>query len=253
MMWKKKNKVIFYCSVDGVEKTMPIILAKDVKYEWIKRAVKSFTEKKLDISPTTNDGKIRHTSRCPGIFQIKSQGWIVRTWQDIELNINEPEYTWRTPLNQVKLSNGISMDDVTHHSEMMLKQHFENWPKNSFSQIIKINTPWYVKVPKGYVLNQFHPSYLDEDRFTSLPGTYSPDYGMGTINVPMIWHSKQGKYLIKAGTPIAQLILSKKEDIDFENKVVDEEFKKEDKIKTILETMNFKRIYSNIINYNRKK
>ena len=76
---------------------------------------------------------------------------------------------------------------------------------------------------------------------------------MGTINVPMIWHSKQGKYLIKAGTPIAQLILSKKEDIDFENKVVDEEFKKEDKIKTILETMNFKRIYSNIINYNRKK
>lgn len=253
MMWKKKNKVIFYCSVDGVEKTMPIILAKDIKYEWIKRAVKSFTEKKLDISHSTNDGKIRHTSRCPGIFQIKSQGWIVRTWQDIELNINEPEYTWRTPLNQVKLSNGISMDDVTHHSEMMLKQHFENWPKNSFSQIIKINTPWYVKVPKGYVLNQFHPSYLDEDRFTSLPGTYSPDYGMGTINVPMIWHSKQGKYLIKAGTPIAQLILSKKEDIDFENKVVDEEFKKEDKIKTILETMNFKRIYSNIINYNRKK
>ena len=253
MMWKKKNKVIFYCSVDGVEKTMPIILAKDIKYEWIKRAVKSFTEKKLDISHSTNDGKIRHTSRCPGIFQIKSQGWIVRTWQDIELNINEPEYTWRTPLNQVKLSNGISMDDVTHHSEMMLKQHFENWPKTSFSQIIKINTPWYVKVPKGYVLNQFHPSYLDEDRFTSLPGTYSPDYGMGTINVPMIWHSKQGKYLIKAGTPIAQLILSKKEDIDFENKVVDEEFKKEDKIKTILETMNFKRIYSNIINYNRKK
>ena len=65
----------------------------------------------------------------------------------------------------------------------------------------------------------------------------------------MIWHSKKGNYLIKAGTPIAQLILSKKEDIDYEIKLVDDKFKKEQSIKKILETMTFKRIYKNIIKY----
>ena len=39
----------------------------------------------------------------------------------------------------------------------------------------------------------------------------------------------------------------------FENKVVDEQFKKEEKVKNILETMNFKRIYKNIIDYYKEK
>lgn len=249
MWWRKKDKVIFYCSISGVKETMPILLAKDVKYAWVKRAVKAFKEKSLDVSTTTDSGKIRHVSRCPGIFGIKNQGWIIRTWQDIELTVDEPEWSWRTPMNQVKLSNSISAVEVTHHPEESLKQHLEHWPETAFSQIIKINTPWTVKVPKGYVLNQFHPSYLDENRFTSLPGSYSPDYGMGTINVPMMWHSKKGNYLIKAGTPIAQLILSKKEDIDYEIKLVDDKFKKEESIKKLLETMTFKRIYKNITKY----
>jgi hypothetical protein len=68
----------------------------------------------------------------------------------------------------------------------------------------------------------------------------------------MIWHSKTGRFLIKAGTPIAQLILSKKENIPFENKVIDNQFKKELKIQDILENMNFKRVYKNIIDYYKK-
>lgn len=252
MIWKKQNKLIFYCTIEGVEKTMPIVPSTEIKYDWIKRVASSFTEKKLDVSPTSLDGKIRHTSRCPGIFQIKNQGWIVRTWQDIELYLDDPEYNWRTPLNTVNLSEGMSQGDVNHHAEMMLTKHLEHWPENAFSQILKINTPWCVKVPKGYVLNQFHPSYLDDDRFTSLPGTYSPEYGIGTLNVPMMWHSKRGRFLIKAGTPIAQLILSKKENMPFENKVVDKQFKKELKMQDILENMNFKRIYKNIIDYYNK-
>ena len=249
MWWQKKNKVLFYCSISGVEETMPILPAKDVSYAWVKKVMKSFKEKSLDVSSTSKDGKIRHVSRCPGIFGIKNQGWIIRTWQDIELTLDESAWSWRTPMNQKTLSNGLSAEEVTHHPEESLKQHLDHWPENAFQHIIKINTPWFVKVPKGYVLNQFHPAYLDENRFTSLPGSYSPDHGAGTINIPMIWHSKKGNYLIKAGTPIAQLILSKKEDIDYEIKLVDDKFKKEQSIKKILETMTFKRIYKNIIKY----
>jgi hypothetical protein len=252
MIFKSSKKLIFYCTIEGVEKTMPIISSKEIKYDWIKRLTSSFTDKNLDVSATFADGKIRNASRCPGIFQIKNQGWILRAWQDIELSLDDPEYKWRTPLNQLNLSEGRGQEDVTHHAEMVLTEHFEHWPENAFSQILKINTPWCVKVPKGYVLNQFHPSYLDDDRFTSLPGTYAPEYGIGTLNVPMIWHSKTGRFLIKAGTPIAQLILSKKENIPFENKAIDNQFKKELKIQDILENMNFKRVYKNIIDYYKK-
>jgi len=67
----------------------------------------------------------------------------------------------------------------------------------------------------------------------------------------MIFHSNNGKCLIKAGTPIAQFILFKNENIDFENIYIEENKKliKKQKITAIFNNMSFKKIYSNITNF----
>ena len=53
-----------------------------------------------------------------------------------------------------------------------------------------------MEIPKGYYLLQLHPSYLDDNRFTSCSGKYTRDGGLAAINVPMFWHSIEGEYLI---------------------------------------------------------
>lgn len=198
----KKPKLEFYSTIKGVHKLMPIVEAKTISYDWVKKAGKHFADSN------------RSTTRCPGIFAAKNEGWILRSWQDIVLNVDGDKYKWETPMNQDKLSEEFSGHAVSEHDASMMHQFFDNWPEGSLPSVLKFNTPWLAKIPKGYILKQFHPPYLDENRFTTLSGIYSPEYGMATLHIPVIWH-KQGESLIKAGTPLAQFSLHKKEEIDF--------------------------------------
>jgi len=228
------KELLFYTTIKGIEKTMPIIASKEYKHSWIKKAIDNELSKNV--------------TRCPGIFKIKNEGWLIRTWQDINLSIKDSEYKWQTPLNQKTLSTHFEFDQIGHHDEIFLYNHFDNWPKNTFSKIIKINTPWVVDVPKGYLLHQIHPAYLDENRFTAVPGTYTSETGLNCLNVPVFWHATEGEFLIKAGTPIAQLILTKKEDINYSIEVASESkrFLIKERLTNLLLNMSFKRIYKNI-------
>lgn len=228
------KELLFYTTIKGIEKTMPIITSKEYKHSWIKKAMDNELSKNV--------------TRCPGIFKIKNEGWLIRTWQDIKLSIKDSQYQWQTPLNQKTLSTHFEFDQIDHHGEIFLYDHFDNWPKNTFSKIIKINTPWVVDVPKGYLLHQIHPAYLDENRFTAVPGTYTSETGLNCLNVPVFWHATEGEFLIKAGTPIAQLILTKKEDINYKISVASEskQFLIKERLTNLLLNMRFKRIYKNI-------
>tara|TARA_Y100000004_G_C8890258_1_gene401669 strand:+ start:285 stop:992 length:708 start_codon:yes stop_codon:yes gene_type:complete len=228
------KKLLFYTTIKGVEKTMPIIASKEYKHSWIKKAM--------------NNELSKNVTKCPGIFKIKNEGWLIRTWQDIKLSINGSSYHWETPINQKKLSTHFECDQIEHHGEIFLYNHFDNWPANTFSKVIKITTPWVVDIPKGYSLHQMHPAYLDENRFTTLPGIYTSETGLNCLNVPVLWHATKGEFIIKAGTPIAQLVLSKKEDIHYKTLVANEskQFLVKERLTNLLLNMSFKRVYKNI-------
>jgi len=204
----KKNKISFFSTIDGVEKIMPIIKAEEYSHQWIKQARSTLTEKIHSIS---------HVLRCPGIRSSLNQGWLIRTWQDIEITLEKNgKCSWSTPVDIRTFQSTYNDTTLVVHGEPDFFNYRLNWPENTFSKIIKINMPWLVKVPKGYLLYQVHPFYLDENRFTVLPGCHSPEYGIARITVPMFWHSLEGKFLIQAGTPIAQVFLVKQEDFDIE-------------------------------------
>ena len=211
----KKNNLKFYSTIDGVEKIMPIIPAKEYMHEWIKKARLTLIK-----NPAS------HVLRCPGIKSSLNQGWILKTWQDIEIEIKENgQYSFKTPFDVKSLSSNFNDIPIVVHDENDLYNYRNNWPKETFSKIIKINMPWVVKIPKGYFLYQLHPFYLDENRFTTLPACYTSDYGIARIIVPMLWHSLKGTFLINAGTPIAQIFLVKKEKFDIEMSFISDNIK----------------------------
>ena len=233
----RKYKIKFYSGIQGIDEAMPIIPTKEYRHEWIKKA------------RTKQTDNLKSIIRCPGINGIMTTGWLVRSWLDIKLRIEGDDFFWQTPLDQVKLSNGLCQPVVGEHDEQHIYENWENYPKNTFKKIIKINTPWWVEIPKGYYLLQFHPSYLDDNRFTSCSGKYTRDGGLAAINVPMFWHSIEDEYLIKAGTPLAQLVLVKDEDIDFKNYYDGKYLRKTLNTHTILSWSRFKRSYGVIKDY----
>ena len=66
------------------------------------------------------------------------------------------------------------------------------------------------------MLYQLPVFYHDDNRFTTNAGCYTDEMKIADLNVPMYWHLLNDNTLIKAGTPIAQLILVPKDQIDFE-------------------------------------
>lgn len=250
------SKLKFISMIEGVDETMPVIPAYKHQYEWVKRATKNFKESgtltdKVDTNqllPFLSKLNVRHTSKCPGIINLKSKGFIVRTHSDIHLKIKEGSYEWNTPSDWTAMSDGHCEDTITHHFEDSLHQFMTDWPKDTLNIILKINLPWYVKIPKDYELIMIDPFYKDDYRFTVCPGLFEPDLGLAKLNVPIYWHSTDGEFMIKAGTPIAQLIPIKKENVDFEvtNKNDDKDFSKQIRLMQLKFQEGFTRNYNKV-------
>jgi hypothetical protein len=199
-----RPKVEFLNEIPGVAELMPIIPAKELRHPWVNRAVLDFA--KVRENPQWRHTKTVHTARCPGIFSLQRHGWVLRTWQDIEIMTTGDGHTcaWRA-------ASSIGGDAVSFHPPKDLADYFEQWPENTLRNVLKINTGWRCVVPKGYYLMEMPIPLADEARFTAVPGYFSHEYGPAPMNVQLLWQVKQGSVLLPAGTPIAQYILVPKD------------------------------------------
>jgi len=248
----------FICKESGIDLIMPIIRSSEYKHSWIKKAAENFkkagslTNKPdntddtfWDISAKTfKNEDTKHTSKCPGLQMWHNSGWIMRLHRDIKFKIVPSGECWDfvTPEDtQTKI--------VSFHLQHSFYPFFENWPKNTMKKIVKLNLPWYARIPKGYKLLQLHPMFLDDWRFTVCNGVYDPQLGLANIGVvPLMWHSLEGEHTLKAGTPVSQFILIPKEEANFNIVDVndDKKFKKELNITQQLLAESFNRNYFKI-------
>ena len=91
----------------------------------------------------------------------------------------------------------------------------KNWPRGAHPMVVKINTPWHVKIPRGYKMLQTMPAFGDENRFQTITGIVEEEHGIVKLNFPMYWF-EQGTTLLKQGTPIAQLMVIKQDEVEAE-------------------------------------
>jgi len=204
-MWKKKTPAIeFINEIPGVAELMPLILARDHRQPWVNRVVQNFAE--FRQTPHWQHNRVVHTARCPGIFSLQRHGWILRNWQDIEIETTGDGHTfnWRSP----SCAGG---DPVGFHPPEQLSDYFDHWPQHTLRTIVKIHTGWRCIIPKGYYLMEMPVALNDESRFSTVPGYFMREHGPAQMNVQLLWHVLEGKTLIKAGTPLAQYVLVPKD------------------------------------------
>ena len=90
---------------------------------------------------------------------------------------------------------------------------FQEKTPNTLETVIKIQTPWFVEVPKGYSLLMMPLPYSDDKRFTAATGLLR---GNQPLNVQVFWHCLNSEEIIPAGTPLNQMILIKDQSVGYE-------------------------------------
>ncbi len=222
-MFNKKIK--FHCSLPEVLEKYPIIKAKEHRPQWIKESAAVYKNDLKNISKTSH---VHGTVKCVGIHGLLNQGYVLRSWYDLTIRTGSDPYQFEYFIPEA-ISNYLQ--------ERNYKNNLISWfsgddsrlkvpvPEGSLKTVIKLVMPWSVSIPKGWSLMIQPVPYADETAFSSTPGIL-PSGDFFEINPIIVWHKMNSETLIKAGTPICQLIPIKDQEVDFENLPYDEEIKK---------------------------
>jgi hypothetical protein len=189
----KKPYVRFYSLEPGVLELFPITPSSMIKRPFMK------AEQQGDTPDTLS------SKNCPGIRKIISSGWVVPAPADfvIQTNGDGASFAWTEPYRFSKISKGMD-SYVNSHTRSQVEPLLDD-PNNTLKTAIKLETPWRVETSDDVVLLQLPITYNNEDRFTAATGVLDGRYGH-TINVQLFWNKMNEETLVRAGTPLCQII-----------------------------------------------
>lgn len=201
----------FKCFIPEVAEKMPLIPTKDYNFKWVKEAKEYYSNIQVD----------RKTTSCPGIFSLLRTGWIHRSYMDIRIETYKDGNSYKTmsSYDQMKIGGPKVSKFVKEYIGFHGANQIEwvDLPQGTSRTMIKIQTPWFVEIPKGHSLLMMPIPYADDARFTAATGLLR---GNNFLNVQLFWNQKEGVEIIKKGTPLNQMILIKDEPEDYEIEVV---------------------------------
>jgi len=203
------DTVRFYSFIPEYTKNFPIRKISLGDYKWISKLKEDFM-----LDPQQEN----HTAKCPGIMLICKTGWVQTAYQDIEIETfgDGANFNWKTEINQAEIPEiGHILNDYVHYHTPDQFDKFKPLSDNTLKTILKINSPWFAEIPKGYSLLRLPVPYHDDDRFSIPPGILSYN---NFLNIQMYWHRLNSKEVIKKGTPLCQLILIKNQEPNYEIK-----------------------------------
>lgn len=190
--------VRFYSLEPGVLDLFPIVSASTVKRKFME-------DDQVGDMPETLSSK-----NCPGIRKVISSGWIVPAPADfiIQTNGDGVSMEWKEPYRFSKISPGRDAY-VSGHTRSQVEPLLDN-PDTTLKTVVKLETPWRFEASDDIMLLQLPVTYNNENRFTAATGFLDARYGH-TLNVQLFWNALNEKTLVRAGTPLCQLIpISKK-------------------------------------------
>lgn len=200
------NNTIKFISTDKrLINHYPPIYSRDLQRPFIKRLNLNY-KSNLELLKTSSCPfqRFTNTARCPGILDIINAGYIFRLHRDIRIITNGDGRTFSWEVLTDSKEDNFS---ISYFGPEQFGDHF-NLPDNTLKTIIKINLPWIVK-SKNYSLLMTNASFVEENRFSIVEGILDTNKGI-EINPILYWHVLNGSEILKAGTPICQIIPIKK-------------------------------------------
>tara|TARA_B100001939_G_scaffold222714_1_gene191665 strand:- start:2502 stop:3248 length:747 start_codon:yes stop_codon:yes gene_type:complete len=198
-------KIQFFSSIDGVAETYPIVKTSQELPKWTYLVREDFKKQqyaKQDI----------HLARCPGIFHMFAQGFIIPAWNDFEIECNGEGIKWTIAENH--MNDLLEQRVFTVQSGVSIGKYLPKRPW-SIPHILKYNTPWHVITPKNVKMLMLPLPYTEDFDLECCPGILEPAYS-SELNIQMYWNKMSGKRIVKAGTPLAQLIPLTEKEYSFE-------------------------------------
>jgi len=183
-----RNKEVLYDSL-----VTPI---SETIIPWRKGAVHSDKESK-------NLDRINgRTDICSGISLQNKIGWLVRSWTDMEIQLDH-----NTGLINVHFPSK-EMENMGFNPVGFFPSHlFTNFvkvPDGTFPTLLKINTPWRFKCPKGWGIMHSPLHYHNQTDYYSSTGILDPRH-INELNPVMFINTKKDKFLIRHGDPLFQI------------------------------------------------
>lgn len=231
-MWPfKKPKIEFFNVVPQIAELMPIIPAAQYfmsgNPQWFHRCAAEYRRLKKDEEWCRTRNV--HTARCPGIHQILSHGWVMRTYQDFTIKTyteNDPTlpegedyrgyFTWTSATTLPQKGNTKVDDLISYHHYDQYGTYFNNWDDGYLKSTLKLQMNWRALIPPGYMLLEQPYPYPDHHDFKAFQGVYYPEYGAANLNLQLLVRRTGKHLLIPAGTPVALYMCIPKQDIDFD-------------------------------------
>jgi hypothetical protein len=195
------RKIIFFSTIIGVADAFPVIKAGEYRPTWIAGARQKYEEKKEKM----DGAKFFHVYRCPGIFDLMNQGYIVTCPWDvtIETRGDGADFRWRTPEDE-ELRTLLGDHPVQGHMADAIADSLPIKP-GRLKSIIKFTTSWNVIAPEGVKFLIVPIPYPDSYEFESTPGILDSSIS-SELNAQLYWNKLEGRHTVLAGTPLFQLI-----------------------------------------------
>lgn len=218
-------KIEFFSSVVGVADSFPILESKKNLPSWMYDARREFADK--------NNKRELTITRCPGIVEALTKGFIVTAWHDIDVVSGENELNAASPselLNTILEGNpSLQVQSGDGIGKFLPRRPWSN--KN----ILKINTPWHIKSNVKFLMIPI--PYTDMFEYESCIGVLDPAIS-SEINVQGYVNGR-GTFTIRAGQPICQLIPLTEEQYTFVVRDMNEEDEKWLKTRQFLNNSTF--------------
>lgn len=196
------QQVEFLCEQEDWEVIPVPYPARKLMPDWYKHL-----PAKIGKMDKLNNSTIR---RCAPFLDAMSVGWIIPLAADVEIITNADasgvDYKW-----------SFHKSMVENHSAEQLNA--PNAPKHPTSPKppLKFMNYWYIKMPPGYSALFVPPLNRPDARFQCISGlvddTYMGNGAIERINFPFTFNVPNYTGLIKAGTPLVQMIPIKRDEV----------------------------------------
>lgn len=187
----KSEDVEFFCAEEDYDVIPPPIPSRKFMPEWYKH-----------LSPKINDqNKLENSTikRCAPFLDAMTMGWIIPLCADVEFvtGSDTSHLTWKHTFYK-----GV----IEEHKKEQIKGHPEQ-PKPPMKWLNYI----YIKIPKNHTAIFMPPLNRANPHFECFSGAVDAGYlGQGDleyINFPFFFKTPNYTGIIKAGTPLVQMIV----------------------------------------------
>lgn len=206
-LFKPKRKARFVNLLAGVEVAHPIVSAKEMRPEWLTKAALAWKDQVKNADPHAPHAG-GSVIRCPGLIDFFKRGYVVPCPFDFTITTfkdNDNGFAWDCSLGNKIGHDFIQEPPISGHPEQQLAA-FMPWREDTLKSVIKVQTFWRYQATDDVIFLILPYYYADHNHFTSVQGIFDPQQ-TSSINVQLMWHHKgDTTTLIKAGTPLCQLI-----------------------------------------------